>query len=261
MCSNSSITRVLGGGRDEEGESRPSGCLERAFFPDRQNGLHAAPNQEGPRLRGQQSTIWASARRGNWQSLARPTCGKYTRKADSLTKPLNLSSRSKNAKSRTQEEASGLRYSGLQRRDGALPNKRRDSFGCPEIQALQGKLDVLRSRLCERVGIVFDEVRVKGEILMAEHERAAYDHEVPTGQKEVWKGSSWKTIENIKPELVRHLSGHNGERQERWQRRRRRVAADPNSPELFKQNMQILQQNVLRLQDIAKRALDGMYVV
>ncbi|KAJ7644779.1 hypothetical protein FB45DRAFT_703201, partial [Roridomyces roridus] len=33
---------------------------------------------------------------------------------------------------------------------------------------------------------------------------------------------------------------------------------DPNSPELFKQNVQILQQNVLRLQDIAKRALDGI---
>ncbi|KAJ7720372.1 hypothetical protein DFH07DRAFT_307465 [Mycena maculata] len=34
--------------------------------------------------------------------------------------------------------------------------------------------------------------------------------------------------------------------------------ADPNSPELLKQNMQLLQQNVLRLQDVAKRALDGI---
>lgn len=34
---------------------------------------------------------------------------------------------------------------------------------------------------------------------------------------------------------------------------------DPNSPELFKQNLQLVQQNVLQLQEVAKRALDGMY--
>ncbi|KAJ7037147.1 hypothetical protein C8F04DRAFT_428230 [Mycena alexandri] len=33
---------------------------------------------------------------------------------------------------------------------------------------------------------------------------------------------------------------------------------DPNSPELFKQNLQLVQQNVHRLQDVAKRALDGI---
>ncbi|KAJ7189116.1 hypothetical protein C8R46DRAFT_876882 [Mycena filopes] len=33
---------------------------------------------------------------------------------------------------------------------------------------------------------------------------------------------------------------------------------DPNSPELFKQNLQLVQQNVHRLQDMAKRALEGM---
>jgi hypothetical protein len=36
--------------------------------------------------------------------------------------------------------------------------------------------------------------------------------------------------------------------------------ADPNSPALFKQNLQLVQQSVLRLQDDAKRALDGMYI-
>ncbi|KAJ7450949.1 hypothetical protein B0H11DRAFT_2076532 [Mycena galericulata] len=34
--------------------------------------------------------------------------------------------------------------------------------------------------------------------------------------------------------------------------------ADPNSPEIFKQNLQLIQQNVLRLQEVAKRALDGI---
>ncbi|KAJ7655970.1 hypothetical protein DFH06DRAFT_992101 [Mycena polygramma] len=33
---------------------------------------------------------------------------------------------------------------------------------------------------------------------------------------------------------------------------------DPNSPELFKQNMQLVQQSVIQLQDAAKRALDGI---
>ncbi|KAJ6566140.1 hypothetical protein B0H19DRAFT_940509 [Mycena capillaripes] len=33
---------------------------------------------------------------------------------------------------------------------------------------------------------------------------------------------------------------------------------DPNSPDLFKQNLQLLQQNVLQLQEVAKRALDGI---
>ncbi|KAJ7189110.1 hypothetical protein C8R46DRAFT_878034 [Mycena filopes] len=33
---------------------------------------------------------------------------------------------------------------------------------------------------------------------------------------------------------------------------------DPNSPELFKQNLQLVQQNVHRLQDVAKRALEGI---
>ncbi|KAJ7314751.1 hypothetical protein DFH08DRAFT_894720 [Mycena albidolilacea] len=33
---------------------------------------------------------------------------------------------------------------------------------------------------------------------------------------------------------------------------------DPNSPELFRQNLQLVQQNVLQLQEIAKRALDGI---
>ncbi|KAJ7097077.1 hypothetical protein B0H15DRAFT_31294 [Mycena belliarum] len=34
--------------------------------------------------------------------------------------------------------------------------------------------------------------------------------------------------------------------------------ADPNSPELFKQNVQLVQQQVLQLQAVAKRALDGI---
>ncbi|KAJ7108220.1 hypothetical protein C8R44DRAFT_680365 [Mycena epipterygia] len=34
--------------------------------------------------------------------------------------------------------------------------------------------------------------------------------------------------------------------------------ADPNSPELFKQNLQLVRQNVLQLQEVAKRALDGI---
>ncbi|KAJ7108995.1 hypothetical protein C8R43DRAFT_905096 [Mycena crocata] len=34
--------------------------------------------------------------------------------------------------------------------------------------------------------------------------------------------------------------------------------ADPNSPELFKRNLQLVQQNVIRLQEVAKRALDGI---
>ncbi|KAJ7264482.1 hypothetical protein B0H12DRAFT_1011827 [Mycena haematopus] len=34
--------------------------------------------------------------------------------------------------------------------------------------------------------------------------------------------------------------------------------ADPNSPELFKQNLQLMQQSVLQLQEVAKRALDGI---
>ncbi|KAJ6492243.1 hypothetical protein C8R45DRAFT_192980 [Mycena sanguinolenta] len=33
---------------------------------------------------------------------------------------------------------------------------------------------------------------------------------------------------------------------------------DPNSPELFKQNLQLMQQSVLQLQEVAKRALDGI---
>ncbi|KAK6981501.1 hypothetical protein R3P38DRAFT_415155 [Favolaschia claudopus] len=33
---------------------------------------------------------------------------------------------------------------------------------------------------------------------------------------------------------------------------------DPNSPELFQQNMQLVQQSVLQLQEAAKRALDGI---
>ncbi|KAJ7864938.1 hypothetical protein B0H13DRAFT_1637398 [Mycena leptocephala] len=33
---------------------------------------------------------------------------------------------------------------------------------------------------------------------------------------------------------------------------------DPNSPELFKQNLQLVQQNVLQLQEVAKRTLDGI---
>ncbi|KAJ7190994.1 hypothetical protein GGX14DRAFT_601520 [Mycena pura] len=34
--------------------------------------------------------------------------------------------------------------------------------------------------------------------------------------------------------------------------------ADPNSPELFRRNMQLVQEHVLRLREIAKRALDGI---
>ncbi|KAF7358704.1 hypothetical protein MSAN_01209400 [Mycena sanguinolenta] len=34
--------------------------------------------------------------------------------------------------------------------------------------------------------------------------------------------------------------------------------ADPTSPELFKQNLQLAQQSVLQLQEVAKRALDGI---
>ncbi|KAJ7479659.1 hypothetical protein FB451DRAFT_1239513, partial [Mycena latifolia] len=34
--------------------------------------------------------------------------------------------------------------------------------------------------------------------------------------------------------------------------------ADPNSPELFKQNLQLVQQHVLSLQEVAKRVLDGI---
>ncbi|KAF8202758.1 hypothetical protein K438DRAFT_1580962 [Mycena galopus ATCC 62051] len=34
--------------------------------------------------------------------------------------------------------------------------------------------------------------------------------------------------------------------------------ADPNSPELFKQNLQLVQQSIIQLQQVAKRALDGI---
>ncbi|KAJ7491681.1 hypothetical protein B0H11DRAFT_1718742 [Mycena galericulata] len=34
--------------------------------------------------------------------------------------------------------------------------------------------------------------------------------------------------------------------------------ADPNSPEVFKQNLQLIQQTLLRLQEVSKRALDGI---
>ncbi|KAJ7669589.1 hypothetical protein B0H17DRAFT_949242 [Mycena rosella] len=34
--------------------------------------------------------------------------------------------------------------------------------------------------------------------------------------------------------------------------------ADPNSPALFKHNLQLVQQNLIRLQTVAKRALDGI---
>lgn len=35
---------------------------------------------------------------------------------------------------------------------------------------------------------------------------------------------------------------------------------DPNSPELFKQNIQLVQENVVRLQELARRVSAGMYV-
>jgi hypothetical protein len=36
--------------------------------------------------------------------------------------------------------------------------------------------------------------------------------------------------------------------------------ADPNSPELFKQNIQLVQENVVRLKELAQRASAGMSV-
>jgi len=35
---------------------------------------------------------------------------------------------------------------------------------------------------------------------------------------------------------------------------------DPNSPELFKQNIQLVLENVVRLRELAQRASAGMYV-
>jgi len=66
----------------------------------------------------------------------------------------------------------------------------------------------------------------------------------PSVQPNFTSVQAYPNQQNFLPQTLQDHSLHQG--------------TDPNSPEVFKQNLQIVQENVARLQNLARSALAGM---